>query len=211
MEENEQNEFQDGFTEYAPPTTLPDIKQTWTNCLTKGLISLRGEMDSEFASKKKTHKALWKEISVKLKEIHNFTGDWFQCQSKFNKLTAKYKAVEDANRKSGEKRRSMEFHSEMMEVMGDDPKITPLKTVSVGVGKGVNVVCGEKDDGEKGCEIVKARGEREKKASKRKREDELFELLTEVRDDRRRFQEEQVRMNERKLEIMERLVSLFDR
>lgn len=105
----------------------------------------------------------------------------------------------------------MEFHSEMMEVMGDDPKITPLKTVSVGVGKGVNVVCGEKDDGEKGCEIVKARGEREKKASKRKREDELFELLTEVRDDRRRFQEEQVRMNERKLEIMERLVSLFDR
>lgn len=63
----------------------------------------------------------------------------------------------------------------------------------------------------KGCEIVKARGEREKKASKRKREDELFELLTEVRDDRRRFQEEQVRMNERKLEIMERLVSLFDR
>lgn len=105
----------------------------------------------------------------------------------------------------------MEFHSEMMEVMGDDPKITPLKTVSVGVGKGVNVVCGEKDDSEKGCEIVKARGEREKKASKRKREDELFELLTEVRDDRRRFQEEQVRMNERKLEIMERLVSLFDR
>uniref|UniRef100_K1S4B9 Myb/SANT-like DNA-binding domain-containing protein n=1 Tax=Magallana gigas TaxID=29159 RepID=K1S4B9_MAGGI len=152
-------------------------------------------MDSEFASKKKTHKALWKEISVKLKEIHNFTGDWFQCQSKFNKLTAKYKAVEDANRKSGEKRRSMEFHSEMMEVMGDDPKITPLKTVSVGVGKCVNVVCGEKDDSEKGCEIVKARGEREKKASKRKREDELFELLTEVRDDRRRFQEEQQMMD----------------
>lgn len=209
IEENEQNEA--GFTEYSPPTPLPDTKQTWTNCLTKGLISLRGEMDAEFASKKKTHKALWKEISAKLKEAHNFTGDWFQCQSKFNKLTAKYKAVEDANRKSGERRRSMEFHSEMMEVMGDDPKITPLKTVSVGVGKGVNVVCGEKDDSEKGCEIGKARGEKEKKVSKRKREDELFELLTEVRDDRRRFQEEQVRMNERKLELMERLVSLFDR
>lgn len=81
----------------------------------------------------------------------------------------------------------MEFYFEMMEVMGDDLKIIFLKIVFVGVGKGVNVVCGEKDDSEKGCEIVKVRGEREKKVSKWKREDELFELLMEVRDDRRRF------------------------
>lgn len=37
-------------------------KQTLTNCLTKGLLSMRGEMDAEIASKKNTHKALWKDI-----------------------------------------------------------------------------------------------------------------------------------------------------
>lgn len=123
-------------------------------------------MDSEFASKKKTYKALWKEISVKLKETHNLTGDWCQCQSILNKLTAKYRAVEDANIKSGEKRKSMEFNSEVMEVMGHDPKIISLKTVSVGVGKGVNAVCGEKDDCEKGVRLSKQGvRERRKRAS----------------------------------------------
>ena len=38
----------------------------------------------------------------------------------------------------------MEFHSEMVAVMGDDPKITPLKTVSVGVRKGASVICSAK-------------------------------------------------------------------
>lgn len=47
------------------------------NCLIKGLISLRGEMDLEFVLKKKIYKVLWKEILVKLKEIYNFIGDWF--------------------------------------------------------------------------------------------------------------------------------------
>ena len=38
----------------------------------------------------------------------------------------------------------MEFHSEMMAVIGDDPKNTPLKTLSVGVGKGASVMCSAK-------------------------------------------------------------------
>ena len=94
-----------------------EIKQNWTSDLTKALIIFRGELDAEFASKKKTHKSLWKQISEKLKMELDFSGDWLQCQSKFNKLTAKYKAVEDANKKSGERRRTMEFHSEMMVVI----------------------------------------------------------------------------------------------
>ncbi|XP_061190620.1 uncharacterized protein LOC133198558 isoform X2 [Saccostrea echinata] len=190
-----------------------DEKQTWTNCLTKGLINLRGELDAEFASKKKTHKALWKEIAAKLKEEYGFTGDWLQCQSKFNKLTAKYKAVEDANKKSGERRRSMEFYEEMMEVMGDDPKITPLKTISVGVGKRLSIISGEKGEKGEGHErvSVKVGCEKVKNVSKRKREDELIDLLTEVRDDRRKFQEEQMRVNERKLVLMEKLVSLLEK
>ena len=117
-----------------------EIKQNWTSDLTKALIIFRGEMDAEFASEKKTHKSLWNQISEKLKVELNYSGNWLQCQSKFNKLAAKYKAVGDANKKSGEWRRSIEFHSEMMAVMGDDPKITPLKTVSVGVGKGAGVM-----------------------------------------------------------------------
>ncbi|XP_062612831.1 uncharacterized protein LOC134274571 isoform X2 [Saccostrea cucullata] len=199
-------------TELSPATPVQDVKQTWTNCLTKGLINFRGELDAEFASKKKTHKALWKEIADKMKNEYGFTGDWLQCQSKFNKLTAKYKAVEDANKKSGERRRSMEFHKEMMEVMGDDPKITPLKTVSVGVSKGVSIITSEKGEKEEGHEKVsgKVGCEKVKKVSKRKREDELIDLLTEVRDDRRKFQEEQIRVNERKLVLMERLVSLLE-
>ena len=84
-------------------------------------------MDAEFASEKKTHKSLWNQISEKLKVELNYSGNWLQCQSKFNKLAAKYKAVGDANKKSGERRRSIEFHSEMMAVIGDDPIFTPLK------------------------------------------------------------------------------------
>ncbi|XP_061190618.1 uncharacterized protein LOC133198558 isoform X1 [Saccostrea echinata] len=200
-------------TDISPATPVQDEKQTWTNCLTKGLINLRGELDAEFASKKKTHKALWKEIAAKLKEEYGFTGDWLQCQSKFNKLTAKYKAVEDANKKSGERRRSMEFYEEMMEVMGDDPKITPLKTISVGVGKRLSIISGEKGEKGEGHErvSVKVGCEKVKNVSKRKREDELIDLLTEVRDDRRKFQEEQMRVNERKLVLMEKLVSLLEK
>ena len=117
-----------------------EIKQNWTSDLTKALIIFRDEMDAEFASEKKTHKSLWKQISEKLKVELDYSGNWLQCQSKFNKLASKYKTVEDANKKYGERRRSMDFHSEMMAVMGDDPKITPLKTVSVGVGKGAGVM-----------------------------------------------------------------------
>ena len=118
-----------------------EIKQNWTSDLTKALIIFRDEMDAEFASEKKTHKSLWKQISEKHMVELDYSGNWLQCQSKFNKLAAKYKAVGDANKKSGERRRSIEFHSEMMAVMGDDPIFTPLKTVFVGVGKGVSVMC----------------------------------------------------------------------
>ena len=197
-----------------------EIKQNWTSDLTKALIIFRGELDAEFASKKKTHKSLWKQISEKLKMELDFSGDWLQCQSKFNKLTAKYKAVEDANKKSGERRRTMEFHSEMMVVMGDDPKITPLKTVSVGVGKGVSVMCSAKgvckpvEESEKSqstSKSVEVACEKVKKVCKRKRQDELVDLLLEARDERRKFQEEQMKVNERKIALMERLVSLFEK
>ena len=93
-----------------------EIKQNWTSDLTKAMIIFRVEFDAEFASQKKTHKSLGKQISEKLKvpvEL-DYSGNWLQCQSKFNKFAAKYKAVEDANKKSGERRRSMEFHSQIM-------------------------------------------------------------------------------------------------
>ena len=38
----------------------------------------------------------------------------------------------------------MEFYSKIMAVIGDDPKFIPFKTVSVGVGKGVIVMCSAK-------------------------------------------------------------------
>ena len=156
----------------------------------------------------------------------DYSGNWLQCQSKFNKLTAKYKAVEDANKKSGESRRTMEFHSEMMVVMGDDPKITPLKTVSVGVGKEASVMCSAKrKNNVKKCKPIEESENNGQSTSnsaevvcgkvkivcKRKRQDELVDLLLEVRDERRKFQEEQMKVNERKIAIMERLVSLFEK
>ena len=118
-----------------------EIKQNWTIDLTKARTIFRGKLDAEFTSKKTTHKSLLKQISEKLKVEIKYSGDWLQCQSKFKNLATKFKAVEDANKKSGERRRSMEFHSKMMAAIGDDPKIIPLKTVSVGVGKGVSVMC----------------------------------------------------------------------
>nr|XP_022304392.1 uncharacterized protein LOC111111608 [Crassostrea virginica] len=217
---DEGNETDTESYSYDPQPSMSEIKQNWTSDLTKALIIFRGELDAEFASKKKTHKSLWKQISEKLKMELDFSGDWLQCQSKFNKLTAKYKAVEDANKKSGERRRTMEFHSEMMVVMGDDPKITPLKTVSVGVGKGVSVMCSAKgvckpiEESEKSQSTSKSAEvacEKVKKVCKRKRQDELVDLLLEARDERRKFQEEQMKVNERKIALMERLVSLFEK
>ena len=54
------------------------------------------------------------------------------------------------------------------------------------------------------CEKVKI-------VCKRKRQDELVDLLLEVRDERRKFQDEQMKVNERKIALMERLVSLFEK
>ena len=47
---------------------------------------------------------------------------------------------------------------------------------------------------------------------KRKRQDELVDLFLEVRDERRKFQEEQMKVNERKIyALMEWLVYLFEK
>ena len=53
-----------------------EIKQNWTSDLTKAMIIFRGELDAEFASKKKTHKSLWKQISEKLKVELDYSRDW---------------------------------------------------------------------------------------------------------------------------------------
>ena len=106
----------------------------------------------------------------------------------------------------------MEFHSEMMAVMADGPKNTPLKTVSVGVGKGASVMCSAKrknnvkkckpfeeseNNGQSTSNSAEVVCEKVKIVCKRKRQDELVDLLLEVRDERRKFQEEQMKVNER--------------
>ena len=107
----------------------------------------------------------------------------------------------------------MEFHSEMVAAMGDDPKITPLKTVSVGVRKGAGVICSAKgtcklieeseNNSQSSSNSAEVACEEVKKVCKRKRQDELVDLLMKVRDERRKFQEEQMKVNERKIALME--------
>jgi len=121
---------------------------SWPSVATKYLIALRGEYDHEFSAKKRTHKSIWNDMSNEMNEkFQDLKVDWFQCQSKWNKLFSRYKAVEDNNSKSGERMKTFEFYEDLAKVMGTNPNVRPLKTIAVGAGN--QVLMKEQEQGKK--------------------------------------------------------------
>ena len=53
-----------------------------------------------------------------------------QCQSKWKKLEQKYKDVKFHNSQTGNNRKEWEFYDLMEEVIGNNPKVVPVCTVS---------------------------------------------------------------------------------
>lgn len=66
-------------------------------------------------------------------------------------MFTKFKSIEDSNKKSGEKLCTFEFYEDISNIMGDNPNVKPVKTVSVGCVKEVSAVT-EKRKGRKGDE-----------------------------------------------------------
>ena len=169
---------------------------------TQYLIALRGEYDHELSAKKRTHKSIWNDMSNEMNEkFQDLKVDWFQCQSKWNKLFSRYKAVEDNNSKSGERMKTFEFYEDMAKVMGTNPNVRPLKTIAVGAGN--QVLMKEQEQGKqdiqhkKEIDVAKPK----KRKTTPSKQDELLSILRELREDRRRFEEEQKAMFAAKMKL----------
>lgn len=170
---------------------------------TKYLIALRGEYDHEFSAKKKTHKSIWNDMFNEMNEkFQDLKVDWFQCQSKWNKLFSRYKAVEDNNSKSGERMKTFEFYEDLAKVMGTNPNVRPLTTIAVGAGN--QVLMKEQEQGKqdiqhkKEVDVAKPK----KRKTTPSKQDELLSILRELREDRR-FEEEQKAMFAAKMKLFE--------
>ena len=176
------------------------------------LISLRKEKDDLFSKGKVRKNVARQRVPEKFNSTSQVIVTWEQCSNKWKKLEEKCKKIQEHNGKTGNDRRNMEFHEELSDFLGSDPKIIPCSSVS---SMAKNPCEGDETSSD---EEEAARSEAPKKKRKRKSKSsasEMIEFLKEFKEDKQKEEKEKLavlnKMHKEKMDVMNRFLSILSK
>ncbi|XP_033731236.1 uncharacterized serine-rich protein C215.13-like [Pecten maximus] len=101
----------------------------WNRSATLLLLEDYRIISKKVEAGQKTKKSMWNEISANLKKRgYSYTPD--QVSGRFKTLVRGYKNFKDHQKKSGNGTKAFEYKEEMEELLGQDPAVVPVITLS---------------------------------------------------------------------------------
>ncbi|XP_028410979.1 uncharacterized protein LOC114533613 [Dendronephthya gigantea] len=183
----------------------------WTSAYTKLLISIRKENEKLFNTGRSRKKVIWARVAEKFnEEIDDVytTGD--QCQSKWKKLEQKYKDVKLHNSQSGNNRKEWEFYDLMDDVIGNNPNVVPVCTMST-IGDEKDTIGIEDEDDKEVQEGSKKKKKRRGSSTSTAVVEFLSGYATENKSNEREKMDMLQKMHDDKMDIMNRFLTLMER
>jgi hypothetical protein len=187
----------------------------WTTPYIKLLISIRKDNEKLFNTGSLRKKAIWSRIAEKNNdEVDDMYATGDQCQSKWKKLEQKYKDVKFHNSQTGNNRKEWEFYDLMEDVIGNNPKVVPVCTVSSmnDLQEETDAIDNHEDenqqDDDQGSKKKKKRKSRSTSAA-------VVEFLNEYTTEYKTNEKERLdvlkRMHDDKMEVMNRFLTIMER
>ena len=183
---------------------------------------MRKDNEKLFNTGRLRKKAIWsriaQEFNGKVDDVF-VTGD--QCQSKWKKLEQKYKDVKFHNSQSGNDRKEREFYDLMDDVIGNNPKVVPVCTMSSMENlqdetDASGAMYGVIDDEDENENPQDDEGSKKKKKRKsRCTSAAVVEFLNEYNTEYKANEKERLdvlkRMHDDKMEVMNRFLTIMER
>ena len=114
----------DAGTEHSASTTPSKIE--WTHNMVLLLLDLYKSHRTQFRSAKH-FKSVWEKVAAAMAS-HGYKLSWQLCEKKFRNLKGTFKNIKDNNRQTGRGRKNWPYYDIFIELMGDDPAISPTVT-----------------------------------------------------------------------------------
>ena len=167
---------------------------TWSSKSTKLLISLRREKTNLFDNGKVRRKVAWDKVAEQFNANSSVRVTGEQCGNKWKKLEEKFKKVREHNAKTGSDKKECEFEDELPEFFRSDPKIIPPVTVSllppVSAGS-------QSTDEDEELPLAKVVPKKKRKRRSKSSASEIIEFLTELKEEKRKEEQQKFNLAER--------------
>ena len=197
---------------------------SWSFENTKLLIAIKKANRKAFTTGKMRKKEAWnlvaEELNATVGEDVQVTGE--QCSKKWKKLEDKFKKTAEHNAKTGRDMKTCPFYKELADALGNNPKITPVCTVS-SAAVDHDELSGQSDSSEEGQEGQEGstRKKRKKESGPKKRRRsrssaaEMIDFLKEFREEKKVEDQEKLnalqKMHDDKMDMMGRFLTIMDR
>lgn len=173
--------LQQASTSFAEENTKATLEK-WEDRYIVLFIEKYGEYKHLLGKPKTSKKEVFEKIASAFSKAADVVVSREQCMRKWLKLEAKYKEVEDNNKRTGRANQTWKFHEQIAEYIGDSQRVNPAFTFDTEIdssssstscddgGKSSEVNSDDDDDG--GC-----RGRRSKTLKNRRQSEKVIPLL----------------------------------
>ena len=185
--------------------------QKWEDRFVRLLIEKYGEYKHLFGKPKTSKKEVFEKIASAFSEAADVVVSGEQCMRKWLKLEAKYKEVEDNNKRTGRANQTWKFHEQIAECIADSQRVNPAYTFDTEMdssssstscnddrGKSSEVNSGDDDcDDDSDC-----RGKRSKTLKNRRRKRKSYSSAAEMLSFLQSYTDRKDKAEEEKIKLL---------
>jgi len=204
-----QDLLQQASTSFAEESTKA-ILQKWEDRFVLLLIEKYGECKHLFGKPKTSKKEVFEKIASAFSEAADVVVSGEQCMRKWLKLEAKYKEVEDNNKRTGRANQTWKFHDQIAECIGDSQRVNPAYTFDTEIDSSSSTTsC---NDGGKSSEVNSddddsddlgdCQGKRSKTLKNRRRKRKNYSSAAEMLSFLQSYTEKKEKAEEEKLKLL---------